>query len=125
VLGYVRVLPDGSASFGIEIWGVGVAEGKPLRLGKGGVGDVEYSFGSLFPDVGQDGWNGVPAQQQQRLKHSVRILVNGATALEVDRDTPNLGHLPVYFGQNPIGGSVVAASFSGRLVRGYRVKPGP
>jgi hypothetical protein len=124
VLGYVRVRPDGSAVFGIEVWGVGVEESRPVRAGAGRPIDVEYSFGSLFPDVGAAGWGSVPAGRQPAIKRSARILIDGAAVLDLEKDTPNLDRLPVYFGENPVGGSVVAPRFSGQVLRAFRMEPG-
>jgi hypothetical protein len=124
VLGYVRVYADGSAVFGIEIWGVGAFESKPVRAVAGKTLDVEFSFGSFFPEVGGAGWGAVPLERQRVLKHSLRILVGGAAVVDVAADTPDLRGLPVYFGLNPIGGSVVGLRFTGQLVMGMRGEPG-
>ncbi len=124
VLGYVRIYPDGSARFGIEIWGVGTVEGNLVNFSREKPAEVEYAFGSLFPEVGLAGWNGLSVEDQRKLKHSVRILVNGEVALSVERDTPYLGKLPVYVGRNPIGGSVVNAGYSGEVLLSYRAEFG-
>jgi hypothetical protein len=122
VLGYVRIFPDGTMCFGIEVWGVGFFEGKPMNIAHESPIDVDYSFGSLFPGVGLQGWGELPAARQEELKHTVRIVANGAVALELQQDTPDLDGLPVYYGRNPVGGSLVNAGFSGHVLAGYRAK---
>jgi hypothetical protein len=120
VLGFMRQFADGSSTFGIEIWGVGVFEGKPLYLEPGKLLEVEYSFGSLYPGIGLPGWGSLPIEEQQRLKGTVRITVNGEVALDIKRDTPDLTGLPVTYAKNKLGGNVVNAGFSGELLLGYR-----
>jgi hypothetical protein len=124
VLGFMRLFPDGSSTFGIEIWGEGVFEGKPLHLEPGKLLEVEYSFGSLYPGIGLPGWASLPIEAQQRLKGTVRITVNGEVALDIEKDTPDLTGLPVAFAKNKIGGNVVNAGFSGELLLGYRAQFG-
>ena len=124
VLGYMRIFQDGSVCFGIEIWGIGSFEGKRLSLAQHTPVEVEYSFGSLFPDVGLTGWNGLSIASQQELKHTVKILVDGEVALDLRKDTPDLRNLPVYYGKNPIGGSLVNAGFSGQVLTGFRANFG-
>lgn len=120
VLGFVRIYGDGSAVFGIEIWGVGTFESRPLHPGAGKTLDVDYSFGSIYPDVGGADWGSVPVERQRELKRSLRIQVDGVAVVDIQKDTPNLEKLPVYFGLNPIGGSVVSDRFTGQLVLGLR-----
>jgi hypothetical protein len=120
VLGFMRLFADGHSTFGIEIWGVGVLEGGPLHLEPGKTLEVEYSFGSLYPGIGLPEWGHVPIEAQQRLKRTVRITVNGEVALDVERETPDLANLPVVYTVNKLGGNVVNAGFSGRLLLGYR-----
>lgn len=124
VLGFMRQFADGSSTFGIEIWGEGVFEGKPLHLEPGKLIEVEYSFGSLYPGIGLPGWGSLPIEEQQRLKGTVRITVNGEVALDIKKDTPDLTGLPVVYAKNKIGGNVVNAGFSGELLLGYRAEFG-
>jgi hypothetical protein len=120
VLGFMRLFADGRSTFGIEIWGSAELEGKPLYLEDGKVLEIEYSFGSLYPGIGLPEWGDIPIKDQQRLKSTVKITVNGQVALEIQRDTPEIPNPPIYYGRNPIGGSVVNAGFSGQMLLGYR-----
>jgi len=120
VLGFMRLYADGRSTFGMEVWGVGAVEGKPLYLEPGKVMEVEYSFGSLYPGIGLPGWGNLPIKEQQTLKRTVRITVNGQVALDEEKDTPDLTNLPVYYARNPLGGSLVNLGFSGQLLLGYR-----
>jgi hypothetical protein len=124
VLGYVRIYPDESAVFGVEVWGYGIFESKPVPAVAGKGVDVEFSVGSLLPDVGDAAWGAVAAERQRALKHSIRVLVGGAAVVDVARDTPDLTGLPVYFGLNPIGGSIVGPRFTGQLAIEPRGEPG-
>jgi len=122
VLGYMRIFPDGRACFGMEIWGIGAFEGNPMTLDLGSPLEVEYSFGSLYPEVGLPGWNDLPVERQMTLKHTLRVLVNGQVAFELEKDTPDLGAPPIYFGRNPVGGSLVNSGFSGHVLAGHRLE---
>jgi hypothetical protein len=117
----MRLFPDGHSVFGIEIWGEGVFEGKPLNLEPGKQLDVEYSFGSLYPGIGLPAWGALPLDAQRKLKGTVRITVNGEVALDIQKETPDLTGLPVVFAKNKVGGNVVNAGFSGELLLGRRV----
>ena len=66
----------------------------------------------------------MPAGRQPAIKRSARILIDGAAVLDLEKDTPDLDRLPVYFGENPVGGSVVAPRFSGQVLRAFRMEPG-
>jgi len=50
----------------------------------------------------------------------VRVVVNGGVAVDVQRDTPEIPNPPVYYGINPVGGSLVGLSFSGRILSAHR-----
>ena len=124
VLGFMRIFPDGKASFGVEVWGIGAYESKPAALDLGSPLDVEFSYGSLYPRIGQSGWGDVPPEGQEKLRHTIRVVVNGVTVLDVEKDTPDFGSLPLYYGSNPVGGSLVNAGFSGHVLAGRRAPIG-
>ena len=120
VLCYMRIFPDGTMLFGMEIWGVGIFESKPLHHAPDNPVEAEYSFGSLYPRTGDPAWDGIPASEEDGLLHTLKITVDGEVVLAVRRDTPDMANLPTYLGRNPIGGSVVNAGFSGKVLLGYR-----
>jgi hypothetical protein len=120
VLGYMRIHADGSLVFGVEIWGVGNFEGKPMPRPPGASLDVNYSFGSLYPRIGDPAWGNLPEATQRAIAGRIRITVNGKVVLDLARDTPDLSSLPVTVGSNPVGGSLVNAGFSGRVLFSYR-----
>ncbi len=124
VLGYLRVLPNGTRVFGVEIWGVGKFESNPVPPETGAFTEVDYSFGSLFPAVGFPAWNNLPVAEQLATKRTVSITVNGVSVLKVAEDTPEFASLPVAVGANPVGGSLVNAGFSGHVITSYRLPIG-
>ena len=91
--------------FGLEIWGVGIFEGKPVHPALDRPVEAEYSFGSLYPRMGSADWDGVGPDEQGRLLHTLRIKVDGETVLDMSRDTPDLSESLVYFGNEPDRGS--------------------
>jgi len=122
VLGYLRIRPDGMSVFGVEIWGIGAYESKPVTVARGEPVTVEYSFGTLYPSLGMPDWGQVPPERQRQLLHGVRVLVNGGVALDIQNDAPAMQRTPVYYGSNPLGGSIVGPSFSGKIL-GFHRRP--
>jgi hypothetical protein len=124
VLGFMRIRPDGNVIFGVEIWGVGSFESPPLPHPSGASIDVNYSFGSLYPRIGDPAWGDIPLETQKKIAGQIRITVNGKVALDLAHETPDLSSLPVAIGSNPVGGSLVNAGFSGRILFSYRAPIG-
>ena len=120
VLGFQRIYPDGTTSFGVEIWGIGAFEGSRVRLDLSKPLEIVYSFGSLYPPPGSPAWGGLSGADQQDLKHRIRITVNDQVMLDLEKDTPELAGLPVSYAKNPAGGSLVNAGYSGRLLLEFR-----
>jgi len=120
VLAYMRISPEGLTTFGVEIWGIGSYESPPQHVDLSKPLECEYSFGSLYPPSGHPAWNGLPVEQQMALERTLRITVNGNSVLDITRETPGLASLPVYVGSNPVGGSLVNAGFSGKVLLSYR-----
>jgi hypothetical protein len=120
VLGFQRIYPDGTTSFGVEIWGTGAFEGKRVQLDLSKPLEIVYSFGALYPPPGSPKWLGISGARQQDLKHRITITVNDQVMLDLEKDTPELAGLPVFYAKNPVGGSLVNAGYSGRLLLEFR-----
>jgi hypothetical protein len=120
VLGFQRIYPDGTTSFGVEIWGTGAFEGKQVHLDLSKPLEIVYSFGALYPPLGSPNWGGLSGAGQLDLKHHIRITVNDQVMLDLEKDTPDLADLPVFYAKNPVGGSLVNAGYSGRLLLEFR-----
>ena len=122
VLGFVRTLPDGTCKFGMEIWSVGAWESAPVRLPGRSKATIIFECGTLLPPVGDSAWGDVPVARQQEASHRLCIMVNGREVLRVKQQTPEFTEPPpVYFGENPLGGSVVGAHFSGEILSALRL----
>ena len=120
-LGYVRVLPHGLIKVGVEFWGVGAYESPPIPASSAKLVDIIFHFPALYVPVGDLRWRNVPRPVQQQLLSQLRIVVDGVTALEQPVGTPIPRQAVVYFGVNPVGGSLVGSAFTGRLMQVSRL----
>lgn len=115
VLCYILPLENNTARFGVEIWGRGNWQSEPVALKPTIANEVVCSFGSLYPTVGSEKWNGIAAPDQRLLKRRVQVKVNGAVVLEFTAATPEwVGEPPpLAVGNNPVGGSLVLQKYLG------------
>ncbi|HKB91001.1 MAG TPA: hypothetical protein VKC60_10840, partial [Opitutaceae bacterium] len=88
VLGFMRISPNGTVRFGTEIWGVGAFESEPVTIKINEINEIEFSFGSLFPQIGAPAWGDIPREEQEKLKRTLRMRINGRTILEIEKSTP-------------------------------------
>ncbi len=127
-MAFLRVLPDGRISLGVEFWGAGVVESDPFspEVPPGGTAEIVVAAPIFFPPAGDALWQGVPPAEQEARGSRVRILFDGKMVL----DRP-IVHAPqrqtqVDIGANNIGGSFVAPTFRGKVLESSRVPlPGP
>jgi hypothetical protein len=110
---YVRYLPGGRVSFGIDHWGgAGFATGAvPVDPSVEHV--VLISVGSLFPAAGHG----------ERVQHA-RVEMDGSLLFDGEQDTYDSSPYDVAVGVNPIGGSTCAYAFTGRILGVERLPGG-
>lgn len=123
---YIRFVRNAHARVGVEFWGLAQYESQDFALPSAqGQIDVTCSVPALFPKEGDAFWERTPPDERKRLLHQYSIEVDGVVQLQgsVDYDEPT--RVPIYFGRNPVGGSVVSALFTGRIVRASSVGPPP
>lgn len=116
VLGYVRVLPDDRIKVGAEFWGVGAYESEPVSASSTQPVEIVFSFPALYPPTGDPRWGDVPRGSQEQMRTQLKITVNGAVALRQTVAAPLPRWSLIHFGENPVGGSLVSAAFTGRLL---------
>lgn len=115
---YIRLLPRGHAKIGVDIWGLRSDQGDEFALpAADAVIDVACYFPAFFPEVGDPKWGELtPAFQSVRRGEYV-VTVNSVVRLRAALDYKQPAHSPVYFGENPLGGSIVSDRFTGRILK--------
>lgn len=119
-LGYVRVLPGGQVKLGAEFWGVGAHESEAVDAPSDVPAEVVIHFPALYPPVGDPRWGKVERVRQEARRSRLTMLLNGRVVLDREVGDTDVPPVPVAFGENPVGGSLVTHKFSGLLVPGLR-----
>jgi len=121
VIGFITLLPDGRVSFGVEFWGHGEWHSEPQALDLSQNNDVTYSFGTLYPTLGDPLWGSVAPSGRAALKDFVEVMVNGRPVLREAVKIPDLPGSQPEVGRNTAGGSFVSAAFSGEILSSARL----
>lgn len=115
---YVRLLDTARAKVGVEFWSRGAFESEPFELPTANAQiDITCDFPALFPGVGDRAWGEVPPAVQRQRNSEYLVTVNGVNRLQGRMDYGQPKHARLYFGANPIGGSVVSDLFTGSILR--------
>jgi hypothetical protein len=120
-LGYVRVLPEGRFKVGAEFWGVGAYESEELSAPTGQPVEIVFSFPAFFPPPGSFRSKGVLRTVQEARRQRLQIKVDGRLVLEREVNAPLPGRLDIYYGRNPVGGSLVYPVFTGEVLQATRL----
>jgi hypothetical protein len=114
---YIRLLRNARAKVGVEFWGLGAYESDEFALPAANATiALNCSLPALYPAEGSGRWEATPAARQALLRHEYSLAVDGVVRLKgsVDYDQPD--DSPIYFGLNPVGGSLVSERFTGRIL---------
>lgn len=121
VLVYIRLLAGPRAKVGVEYWGVGVFESEPFPLPDAAARiDVTCYLPALFPPADDRYWSNLAPALQAKWGTRYLVAVDGVRRLEGVIDYPQPEGSPVHVGVNPVGGDIVASSFSGRVIAASR-----
>ena len=122
-IAYIRSVGADEIVVGFQFTGLGVYECRPMRPGHPGPLDIVVTAPSLYPELGDGEWGGVPYLGQLSRLGEYSIAVDGASVLEVhsllDR-TIDRG-APLLFGVNPVRDSRVSGTFSGQILEHARL----
>ena len=119
----IRLLPDGKAKIGLELWGYGAWESPPVEFPAGGNARLECTLGPLLPVAADAAWSQHPELKSSDWSNLISIRWAGQTVLSVP--APAALHLSgesATVGINPVGGSWAAPDFSG-VIRSVECKP--
>ena len=115
---FIRLLPNSRAKVGVEFWGRELDQGPEFALP---AADAEIDFAcdlpAFYPVEGDAAWGKTPADVRQVRRHEFAISVDGVVRLKGSITYPLAPHSPLYIGANPLGGSFVSNSFTGRILR--------
>ena len=117
---YIRMLPRGRASAGIEFWGNSAVESPPFEVPPtGATVTLEASFPALYPAMGSPDWGAVSDAEQRHLLSRFVVAIDRVARVSgpVSYDEPP--NEPVYMGSNPLGGSIVSGVFTGRVLAAW------
>jgi hypothetical protein len=114
---YIRFLNRQRARVGVEFWGLGAFEGEAFAVPTDhSPVSLTCALPALFPPVGDRRWGHAAPGLAQLRRGEYLITVNGTVRLEgaVTYEQPE--HSRLYFGANPVGGSLVTNRFTGTIL---------
>jgi hypothetical protein len=113
---YIRVMEHAVATVGIDFWGWKKVESDPFQLpAQNAQIDVTVYLPSLFPAKGDPAWGFYSAGLQERWRSQAVIAVDGKVRLKAPIAYPLPAHSPLFYGRNPLGGSIVSDYFTGKV----------
>jgi hypothetical protein len=114
---YIRLLHRHRAQLGVEFWGLGSFESEPFLLSSADAEvDVTCYIPAFFPKEGDPYWGNLSPRLQQIRKTQYILTANGVVRLRGPVRYEQPAHPDLYFGSNPLGGSFVSNSFTGRIL---------
>ncbi len=114
---YIRLLSRERAKVGVEFWGLGAFEGDPFALPAGHSPiSLTCALPALYPPENDPRWARTAPDLAKLRRGEYLITVNGTVRLEgaVTYEQPE--HSRLYFGANPVGGSLVTNRFTGTIL---------
>jgi hypothetical protein len=115
---FIKLLPHSRARVGVEFWGLELDQGPEFALpAMDAEIEVTCAMPAFYPEVGDNDWNGITTNVQKRRRAEYLISVNGVIRLKGSVTYVEPPHSPIYFGLNPLGGSFVSSTFTGKILR--------
>jgi hypothetical protein len=115
---YIRILANSRARVGVEFWGLRADESDTFDLpSMDAVLEVKCYLPAFFPDEGDDYWRHLPESIQRSRRTRYFIVVDNVVRLKGPLKYDIRPHSPVYFGRNPLGGSLVSDKFTGTILQ--------
>jgi hypothetical protein len=114
---YIKLLPGARAVVGIEFWGFEARHSEEFSVGAPDAEiRVDCLFPALFPGPSDPYWDGFSPELAALRRSTYYLAVNGRVRLTGRVDYPQRPHPGLYFGENPLGGSLVSSRFTGVVV---------
>jgi hypothetical protein len=114
---YIRLINGSRARVGVEFWGMRADESETFPLpAMDAVIDVTCYLPAFFPDADDPYWGELSDDLRRIRKTQYCIVVNRAIRLRNPVVYSQSPHSPIYFGANPLGGSIVSSVFTGTIL---------
>jgi hypothetical protein len=114
---YIRLINRGRARIGVEFWGLRADESETFPLpAMDAVLDITCYLPAFFPDQSDPYWGELSAALRRIRRTQYCVLVNGVVRLRKPVEYSQDPHSPIYFGANPLGGSLVSSVFTGAIM---------
>jgi len=115
---YIRIFANNKARVGVEFWGLRADESDMFDLpSMEAVLDVKCYLPAFFPKEGDDYWRLLPASIRRSRRTQYFIVINNVVRLKGPLEYDIRPHSPIYFGRNPLGGSLVSDRFTGTILQ--------
>ena len=118
---YVYYQSEGTVRFGLVGVGTPGPLGPPIRVKPGKSHRLDISAGSLYPSVGHPLMADFSEQQAAYVKRHVRLLLDGAVALDAPAYFHSASPREIYLGRAPFLQGYTSASFGGRILEHHRL----
>ncbi|HVZ65817.1 MAG TPA: hypothetical protein VG936_14720, partial [Lacunisphaera sp.] len=112
---YAVYVDDTHIRLGFDVWSVAAGQTDPIEVDYFADHELIVDSGALYPD-GHPALRGLPPAELARLRHHLRIALDGRTVLERDVDPFASAVRDVTVGRNAIGGSTCEPGFAGRIL---------
>lgn len=114
---YIRLCSGSQAKVGVEFWGMRSYESEFFPLpAMDAVIDVTCYLPAFFPKEGDPYWGALTPTLQRIRRTQYFITVNNVVRLKGPLKYEQRPHSPIYFGANPLGGSLVSDRFTGTVL---------
>jgi len=113
----VEYAPGNRVRFALDHWGGKGASTDWIPCNFSIPHTLQISMGSLYPPLGTDSLDPIPAERSLRLKTMLRLELDGHEILDVPQETYDSSNYDVTVGVNAIGGSSCVYGFSGQILR--------
>jgi hypothetical protein len=111
---YIRLLPGNRAKVGIDFWGMRADQSPDFPIpSSDAVIDVVCYLPAFFPPETDPYWGGLSQEFRRMRRNEYYIEVNGVVRLKAPATYIQAEHSPIYYGENPLGGSLVSDRFTG------------
>ena len=118
---YLRHTGETTIVIGYDHWGVGGHESPPITVNAADPLTIRVSMGSLFPAADSPWWGTTPTERRHALLHTVLVMVDDQTVLELPVATYPAATGEVWVGRNPLGGSTCGPIFRGEELTSARI----
>jgi len=114
---YIRLLGKGHAKVGVDFWGQRADQSPEFPIpADDAVIDVVCYLPAFFPPEANSYWAAFSPEFRRNRRSEYYIEVDGVVRLKASVAYAQAEHSPIYYGENPLGGSLVSDRFTGTVL---------